>query len=76
MTSPLINEHFTASINLNSVKCAAHKVGFPGSCACAYSMGAKVPYPRFMCMRIYMVPGIGACARPSVITHYTPDPKF
>ena len=52
MTSPLINEHFTASINLNSGKCAAHKVGFPGSCACAYSMGAKVPYPRFMRMRI------------------------
>ena len=35
MTSPLINEHFTTSINLNSVKCAAHKVGFPDSCACA-----------------------------------------
>ena len=52
MTSPLINEHFTTSINLNSVKCAARKVGFPGSCACAYSMGAKVPYPRFMRMRI------------------------
>ena len=42
MTSPLIWT-FTTSINLNSVKCAARKVGFPGSCACAYSMGAKVP---------------------------------